>query len=133
MDEQVNGQTNAPASDVPEWEHNRHDFVLLTSHWLSRFGFVLIITAASTWLFFLPTELRGDVENPYNSGNDSRAAADSGAPNSWRYGSQGRAPPAGRVSRDYDGGQSSDRQPAQLPRRQLFIWTRRSSAARCAI
>jgi nitrate/TMAO reductase-like tetraheme cytochrome c subunit len=39
--------------------------VLLTSHWLSWLGLVLVITAASTWLFVVPAELHGQVENPY--------------------------------------------------------------------
>jgi nitrate/TMAO reductase-like tetraheme cytochrome c subunit len=65
MDEQVNGQTNPAAPAVPERERNRPGFVLLTSHWLSRLGFVLVITATCTWVFFLPAELRGYVENPY--------------------------------------------------------------------
>ena len=58
-------EDNIGASGVSEWERNRPGFVLLTSHWLSRFGLALIITATSTWLFFLPAELRGEVENPY--------------------------------------------------------------------
>lgn len=45
--------------------HNRPGIVLLTSHWLSWLGLVLVITAASTWLFFLPAETEGHVENPY--------------------------------------------------------------------
>jgi nitrate/TMAO reductase-like tetraheme cytochrome c subunit len=36
--------------------------VLLTTHWLARLGLVLVITALSTWLFFLPA----DHENPYS-------------------------------------------------------------------
>lgn len=44
---------------------NRPGIVLLTSHWLSWLGLVLVITAASTWLFFLPAEVHGHVENPY--------------------------------------------------------------------
>ena len=43
----------------------RPGIVLLTSHWLSWFGLVLVITAASTWLFFLPAETHAHVENPY--------------------------------------------------------------------
>jgi hypothetical protein len=50
---------------VPERTRNRPGIVLLTSHWLSWLGLVLVITAASTWLFFLPAELQGQVENPY--------------------------------------------------------------------
>jgi hypothetical protein len=37
----------------------------LTSHWLSQLGLVLVITAISTWLFVLPAEVHGQVENPY--------------------------------------------------------------------
>ena len=39
-------------------------FILLTTHWLARLGMVLIITALSTWLIFLPAT-RADHENPY--------------------------------------------------------------------
>jgi nitrate/TMAO reductase-like tetraheme cytochrome c subunit len=44
---------------------NRPGLVLLTSHWLSRLGLVLVITATSTWLFVLPAEAQGHIENPY--------------------------------------------------------------------
>jgi nitrate/TMAO reductase-like tetraheme cytochrome c subunit len=43
---------------------DRPGFVLLTTHWLTRAGLVLVITALSTWLFFLPTT-RADHENPW--------------------------------------------------------------------
>ena len=42
----------------------RPGLVLLTTHWLARLGLVLVITALSTWLFFLPAT-RSDHENPY--------------------------------------------------------------------
>ena len=38
--------------------------MLLTSHWLTRLGLVLVITALSTWLFFLPAA-RAEHENPW--------------------------------------------------------------------
>ena len=44
--------------------HDRPGLVLLTTHWLSRLGLFLVITALSTWLFFLPAT-RADRENPY--------------------------------------------------------------------
>ena len=44
---------------------NRPGLVLLTSHWLSLLGMVLVITAICTWLFFFPAEAQGHVENPY--------------------------------------------------------------------
>ena len=44
---------------------DRPGLILLTSHWLSWLGLVLVITAVSTWLFVLPAELEGHVENPY--------------------------------------------------------------------
>jgi nitrate/TMAO reductase-like tetraheme cytochrome c subunit len=50
---------------VSEWERDRPWIVLLTSHWLTMVGLVLGITAVSTWLFFLPAELPGHIENPY--------------------------------------------------------------------
>ncbi len=48
-----------------DWERDRPWVVLLTSHWLTWLGLALGITAISTWLFVLPTELHGNVENPY--------------------------------------------------------------------
>jgi hypothetical protein len=39
--------------------------VLLTSHWLTKVGLVLVITALSTWLFFLPAGHPEHGENPY--------------------------------------------------------------------
>lgn len=51
----------AADSDRPD----RPGLVILTSHWLTRLGLVLGITAVSTWLFVLPAELHGRVENPY--------------------------------------------------------------------
>jgi nitrate/TMAO reductase-like tetraheme cytochrome c subunit len=44
---------------------SRPGLILLTSHWLSWLGLVLVITAVSTWLFVLPAELQGHTENPY--------------------------------------------------------------------
>jgi len=43
---------------------DRPGLVLLTTHWLTRLGLVLVITALSTWLFFLPAT-RAHEENPY--------------------------------------------------------------------
>src|SRR5262249_53571615 len=43
---------------------DRPGLVLLTTHWLTRLGLVLVITALRTWLFFLPAT-RADHENPY--------------------------------------------------------------------
>ncbi len=53
------------APTVPDQERDRPGIVLLTSHWLTWLGLALGITAVSTWLFFLPTELRGNIANPY--------------------------------------------------------------------
>jgi nitrate/TMAO reductase-like tetraheme cytochrome c subunit len=53
----------APA--VPDWERDRPWIALLTSHWLTMVGLALGITAVSTWLFMLPTELPGHTDNPY--------------------------------------------------------------------
>lgn len=39
--------------------------VLLTSHWLSIVGVVLVLSALSTWLFLLPLQMRGETDNPY--------------------------------------------------------------------
>jgi nitrate/TMAO reductase-like tetraheme cytochrome c subunit len=40
-------------------------FVLLASHWVSMLGTALVTLAGFSWLFLLPTNLRGRVENPY--------------------------------------------------------------------
>lgn len=39
--------------------------VLLASHWISMVGTALVTLAGFSWLFLLPTNLRGRVENPY--------------------------------------------------------------------
>src|SRR5271157_4365717 len=39
--------------------------VLLTSHWVSMLGVALVTTAGFSWLFVLPTEVRGHTSNPY--------------------------------------------------------------------
>src|SRR5215469_8557926 len=38
---------------------------LFTQHWLSLFGLALLSTAVISWLFVLPLQIRGHVENPY--------------------------------------------------------------------
>ena len=38
---------------------------VLTQHWLSLVGLALIATAVISWLFVLPLQLRGHVDNPY--------------------------------------------------------------------
>lgn len=38
---------------------------LLTQHWLSLLGLALVATALISWLFVLPQQIRGHVENPY--------------------------------------------------------------------
>jgi NapC/NirT cytochrome c family, N-terminal region len=39
--------------------------VLLTSHWLSMAGVTLVTLAGISWLFVLPANVRGHVQNPY--------------------------------------------------------------------
>ena len=39
--------------------------VVLTSHWLSMLGVTLVTLAGFSWLFLLPSSLRGRAENPY--------------------------------------------------------------------
>jgi formate-dependent nitrite reductase cytochrome c552 subunit len=39
--------------------------VLLTSHWISMLGAALVTLAGCSWLFVLPSHLRGHVDNPY--------------------------------------------------------------------
>src|SRR5262249_29042651 len=47
------------------WRQDRPSLVLLTSHWLTRLGLVLVITALCTWLFFLPSGQPGHGDDPY--------------------------------------------------------------------
>jgi len=44
---------------------NRPVWFLLTRHWLSLLGIALVTTAGISWLFVLPAQIRGHVENPY--------------------------------------------------------------------
>ena len=48
-------------SDDPK----RPILMLLTSHWVSLLGAALVTTAGFSWLFALPTQLRGHTSNPY--------------------------------------------------------------------
>jgi nitrate/TMAO reductase-like tetraheme cytochrome c subunit len=43
----------------------RSVLVLLTSHWISMTGVALVTLAGFSWIFVLPTNLRGHAENPY--------------------------------------------------------------------
>src|ERR1700758_3965833 len=43
----------------------RPTWFLLTRHWLSLLGFALLATAIISWLFVLPLQVRGHVDNPY--------------------------------------------------------------------
>ena len=47
-----------PTSGRPVW-------FVLTLHWLSLLGAGLLLTAVISWLFVLPLQLRGHVDNPY--------------------------------------------------------------------
>ncbi|HWZ32088.1 MAG TPA: NapC/NirT family cytochrome c [Bryobacteraceae bacterium] len=40
-------------------------FVLLASHWISMLGVTLVTLAGFSWLFVLPANVRGSVDNPY--------------------------------------------------------------------
>jgi hypothetical protein len=44
---------------------DRPYLVLLTGHWVSMLGAALVTLAGCSWLFVLPTHLRGHVDNPY--------------------------------------------------------------------
>ena len=44
---------------------NRPAWFLLTRHWLSLLGVALLATALISWLFVLPQQVRGHVDNPY--------------------------------------------------------------------
>ena len=43
----------------------RPAWFLLTRHWLSLLGVALLATALISWLFVLPLQVRGHVDNPY--------------------------------------------------------------------
>src|SRR5215475_1383962 len=43
----------------------RPSWFLLTQHWLSLIGVALLVTAVISWLFVLPQQIRGHVDNPY--------------------------------------------------------------------
>src|SRR5208282_1967092 len=43
----------------------RPAWFLLTRHWLSLLGLALLATALISWLFVLPQQIRGHVDNPY--------------------------------------------------------------------
>ena len=38
---------------------------LLTANWISMLGVALVTTAGFSWLFVLPTQVRGHASNPY--------------------------------------------------------------------
>ena len=44
---------------------DRPFLILVTSHWLSLLGMGLVGTALISWLFVLPLQVRGHVDNPY--------------------------------------------------------------------
>lgn len=46
------------ATERPTW-------FLLTRHWVSLLGIALLATAIISWLFVLPLQIRGHVDNPY--------------------------------------------------------------------
>ena len=45
-------------SEKPAW-------FVLTQHWLSLLGLALLASALISWLFVLPQQVRGHVDNPY--------------------------------------------------------------------
>src|SRR5262249_18025473 len=49
----------------PEPALGRPLVVVLTSHWLSMLGVALVTLAGFSWVFVIPANLRGRVENPY--------------------------------------------------------------------
>lgn len=44
---------------------DRSILVVLTSHWISMLGVALVTLAGFSWLFVIPVNMRGQVENPY--------------------------------------------------------------------
>jgi len=53
------------SGDVPGGPRDRPGLVLLTTHWLSRLGLVLAVTALCSLLFVIPSQLGDHEENPY--------------------------------------------------------------------
>jgi len=53
-----------PAMSTSE-DPKRPVLMLLTSNWVSLLGVALVTTAGFSWLFTLPTQLRGHANNPY--------------------------------------------------------------------
>jgi hypothetical protein len=49
---------------MPE-QPQRPFLLVLTSHWISMLGVALVTLAGFSWLFALPANIRGHVENPY--------------------------------------------------------------------
>jgi uncharacterized membrane protein len=43
----------------------RSILAVLTSHWISMAGVTLVTLAGFSWIFVLPANVRGHVENPY--------------------------------------------------------------------
>jgi nitrate/TMAO reductase-like tetraheme cytochrome c subunit len=52
-------------SESPDQTTKRPFLVLLASHWISMLGAALVTLAGFSWLFLIPTNLRGQVQNPY--------------------------------------------------------------------
>ena len=44
---------------------NRPFLVAVSSHWVSLTGLALSLTALISWMFVLPVQIRGHVDNPY--------------------------------------------------------------------
>jgi formate-dependent nitrite reductase cytochrome c552 subunit len=49
---------------MPE-QPGRPFLLVLTSHWISMLGVALVTLAGFSWLFALPADIRGQVQNPY--------------------------------------------------------------------
>ena len=50
---------------TPRENQSRPLLVILTSHWVSMLGVALVTLAGFAWIFVLPANLRGRVDNPY--------------------------------------------------------------------
>src|SRR4029077_12373501 len=44
---------------------NRPFLLAVSSHWVSLTGLALSLTALISWMFVLPVQIRGHVDNPY--------------------------------------------------------------------
>ena len=155
----VRGFADGGSDRIPEHEEMMHErrsntkrpiLVLLASHWISMLGAALVTLAGFSWLFLLPTNIRGHVENPYiglllfiaipivffrGPGADPDRHRLSRSANRGQHrrcaGPQGGMAARGNLLRGHDRGECNHRKPVQLIAR-WSTWTPSSSAGRAA-